>query len=1244
MKRLTLFILLQALLMLCSTVCAESSYVTIGDGTNSSYFYGYGGGYYSTTQTIYTAEEIGKAGYITALAYNVATASAKTTIKLEIYLGITSKDAFDDANDGLTADELTLVYSGSPTLGNTTGWMDHIFQTKFSFDGTSNLVVVVCRESTADSPDCYYTYGYSKKNLYRWDCFYKTYSDIQNLDGYTTSSSRQNTRFKIESFPTISVNNINYTVTSEDDKTVSVAPSSYSGIISIPATVTYNGSSYSVTSVGKDAFSGCTGLTYVVLGNNIKTIGANAFKGCTGLTTVKLPTQLETIGNYAFYDCQNCNFSALSLNEGLTNIGDYAFYNCDKIASVIMPSTLTHLGNNAFRDCALLETAILPGSLKSIAEYCFYGCVNLSSVNMPSMVSSIGKYAFCDCSKLTHIDITSAITAIGEYAFHGAGLSSLILPQNVTSVGNHAFYVYNGNLKEVTIDNPIIEKDYTNGTYAKTLCDIFSPYIEKYIIGDTPTKIGKNAFYCSYSSGNTSLKEVVMGKNIKEVGDYAFSSCNAIEKVYYPDIESLCSINFSSSSSNPSYCQTAKVYIAGEELREELVIPNTVTSIGSYAFGNAKITSVSIPSSVISIDQYAFDGCKNLYKVYIDSPSLVEKDYSSISPKLIGRFDRYTEHVTELVIGDSPTKIGAQAFYGSSYSQLTSVTIGKNVREIGENAFGYNSNITKVEFTSITALCETTFGNNTANPLTFENANLYVNGELVENVVIPNGVTSISNYAFYNAKSIRSVDIPMSVASIGQYSLYGCSNLDDIYVHWQYPPVIAGYGGKYGNLHVPIGMKDNYSTKNYWKSFTIIADQDYKTVSDIQFSELCYRCEIGEIGQVEFSLYPEDALIKDVVIESDGSSAIYFDSNTRQFVGLEDGVATITVTSRDKDAYSESIKIYVGNVPVEDAISLDRNSLNLRVGYNDVLTVSQITTNGSDKPVTWTSSNTSVATVSNGVVTGVGEGIATITASISGGKSATCTVTVYMLKTAITDGSSNTYTNSTTEIYDQITYTRNYSNTKWQSLYVPFAMRYEDWKDEYDVAYINSVRQYDNDNDGTIDETIMDVLQITGGELYPNMPYLIKAKTTGEKTITLQNAMLYQTEENSLECSTMLSTFTFTGTYSTIPAATLKENGYYAMGGGGLIMTNGTSNLKPFRWYMGITSRSPMYNTSTDNPSRISVHVIGEEDDMETSLYGVDREEELDDQIFNLNGQMMDASEPLTPGLYIKNGKKVIIR
>lgn len=236
------------------------------------------------------------------------------------------------------------------------------------------------------------------------------------------------------------------------------------------------------------------------------------------------------------------------------------------------------------------------------------------------------------------------------------------------------------------------------------------------------------------------------------------------------------------------------------------------------------------------------------------------------------------------------------------------------------------------------------------------------------------------------------------------------------------------------------------------------------------------------------------------------------------------------------------------------------------------------------------------------------------------------------------------YANNTTTLANELSYTRNFTNTKWQSLYVPFTMTYEDWKEDFDVAYINSVRQYDNDEDGTVDETIMDVIQITGGELYPNMPYLIRAKSTGEKTIALQDATLYKTEENSIECSTMLSTFTFTGTYSTIPAATLQANGYYAMGGGGLIMTNGTSSLKPFRWYLDITSRSPMYNTTIHNPSRIGIHVIGEEDGMETRIYEVAREEELDAQIFNLNGQKMGSMENLAPGVYVKNGKKFIVK
>lgn len=227
------------------------------------------------------------------------------------------------------------------------------------------------------------------------------------------------------------------------------------------------------------------------------------------------------------------------------------------------------------------------------------------------------------------------------------------------------------------------------------------------------------------------------------------------------------------------------------------------------------------------------------------------------------------------------------------------------------------------------------------------------------------------------------------------------------------------------------------------------------------------------------------------------------------------------------------------------------------------------------------------------------------------------------------------------EQYDgqEISYTRTFNNTKWQALYIPFSMSYDDWKNDFDIAYINGIRQYDMNDDGAIDETIMDVIKIKSGSLIPNTPYLIRAKTTGEKTFTVNNATLYKAEENSIDCRTTIAEYTFTGTYSTISASTLIANNYYAMGGGSLVITDGTSDLKPYRWYMKIDSRSPMYNIS-NGAKTITINVVGEE---ETT--GVNEIRVTNDElpVYDLNGRRVNENS-LKPGIYVKNGKKVIIK
>ena len=221
-----------------------------------------------------------------------------------------------------------------------------------------------------------------------------------------------------------------------------------------------------------------------------------------------------------------------------------------------------------------------------------------------------------------------------------------------------------------------------------------------------------------------------------------------------------------------------------------------------------------------------------------------------------------------------------------------------------------------------------------------------------------------------------------------------------------------------------------------------------------------------------------------------------------------------------------------------------------------------------------------------------------------------------------------------------ISYTRTFNNNNWQALYIPFSIDYDYWKNDFDIAYINGIRQLDTNDDNVIDETIMDVYRIESGSLIPNTPYLIRAKTIGEKTISVSNATLYPDDNVSIDCSTTIARYIFTGTYSPIPAATLIANEYYAMGGGAVIMTDGESDLKPFRWYMRIEARSPMYNLA-NAAKTITIKVMGEE----SETTGVKELQMTNDElpIYDINGRMV-CDKSLKPGIYIKNGKKVVIK
>ena len=172
------------------------------------------------------------------------------------------------------------------------------------------------------------------------------------------------------------VDGICYNILSEDDRTVMVteSPYGYSGEVVIPAEVTYDGSTYSVTTIGDLAFGYCSALTSVSM-PSVTTIGNSAFERCSALTSVEMPS-VTTIGGYVFYECSS--LTSISM-PSVTTIGGYAFYNCNALTSVSMPSATT-IGSGAF-----------------------YYCFALTSIDIPASVSMIGDYAFSLCNALTSV-------------------------------------------------------------------------------------------------------------------------------------------------------------------------------------------------------------------------------------------------------------------------------------------------------------------------------------------------------------------------------------------------------------------------------------------------------------------------------------------------------------------------------------------------------------------------------------------------------------------------------------------------------------------------------------------------------------------------------------------------------------------------------------------------------------------------------------------------------------------------
>ena len=401
-----------------------------------------------------------------------------------------------------------------------------------------------------------------------------------------------------------------------------------------------------VANIGKYAFYGCTGLTSITIGNSVENIDYYAFYVCTGLKELTIPCSAKIYDSSSTFD--NCtNIEKVTLTKGTGTMKDYSASNYISSSNTYYQYTPWYISRDSIKEI------VIEDGVQNIGEYAFIGCTRLTSISIPDSVTSIGESAFSGCTGLTSVTIPNSVTSMGSSVFSNCtGMTSITIPDSVTSIGSSAFYGCTG-LASVKIPDSVASID----NYAFCGCT----GLTSITVPNSVTSIGVAAF-----SGCTNLTSITIPDSVEEISYSAFNGCTGLTSITIGNsVENIGSDAFYGCTGLTS-----------------ITIPDSVTSIGNSVFyGCTGLTSIIIPDSVTSIGSYAFDGCIGLTSITI--PDSVTHIYYYAFYGCTG--------LEEMVIPYSVKSIGSAAFTGCT--NLASLTVYSRNCTFADDATAYYTTI-----------------------------------------------------------------------------------------------------------------------------------------------------------------------------------------------------------------------------------------------------------------------------------------------------------------------------------------------------------------------------------------------------------------------------------------------------------------------------------------------------------------------------------------------------------------------